>query len=429
MIRLLTIIFLCGFYQSSVCQNADNLILSGPMVGHVSHTFAKIWVQTKREAAVKIQYWQNNHTDSFLITKSELTSAENAFAITLTLDSLIGETDYGYSVIVNGQNTKNSSGYFHTPPFSSSKHLPDLKIAFGSCVNIQQGGDYPIFTSIIEKQPDIMFWLGDNIYLEEQDWSSLKGIQQRYTMMRKLDVIQPLLSKTSNYAIWDDHDYGPNDSDRSFINKKVTLKAFKDFWANPSYGLPGLEGITSYFSWGDIDFFMLDNRYYRSPQKRITGTRTILGEQQLEWLIDALSFSEAKIKIILFGGLVLSTQDNPKTQNYIANYPGERQYIFEQIEKNSIKNVIFLTGDKHFSDISKFTANSESIIYEFTSSPLTATVNTRNDINELRVDGSMIQQHNFGLLTIHSESLNGREIEIQYFDSNGKEIFRYSFYV
>ena len=48
--------------------------------------------------------------------------------------------------------------------------------------------------------------------------------------------MQPLLARTHNYAIWDDHDFGPNDSDRSSAIKAITLEAFKDSWPNPSYG-------------------------------------------------------------------------------------------------------------------------------------------------------------------------------------------------
>lgn len=82
-----------------------------------------------------------------------------------------------------------------------------------------------------------MIWGGDNIYLREADWDSKTGIQHRYTYSRKIKEMQPLLAKTQNFAIWDDHDFGPNDGDRGFYNKNLTQQAFKDFWANKSYGM------------------------------------------------------------------------------------------------------------------------------------------------------------------------------------------------
>ena len=64
--------------------------------------------------------------------------------------------------------------------------------------------------------------------------------------------MQPLLASASNYAIWDDHDFGPNDSDGSYTGKELTLEAFRMFWGNPGYGVPGVEGITTTFVWGDV---------------------------------------------------------------------------------------------------------------------------------------------------------------------------------
>ena len=66
-----------------------------------------------------------------------------------------------------------------------------------------------------------MLWLGDNIYTREVDFYSLSGYQKRYTHTRNIKEMQPLLSNTHHYAIWDDHDYGPNNTDRSNIHKMM----------------------------------------------------------------------------------------------------------------------------------------------------------------------------------------------------------------
>ena len=73
-------------------------------------------------------------------------------------------------------------------------------------------------------------------------------------------------------------------------------------------------GITSYFQWGDVDFFLLDNRYFRSPNYLTEGEKTILGKEQLEWLIDALVKSRAPFKMVAIGGQVLNTAE--KYENY-----------------------------------------------------------------------------------------------------------------
>ena len=175
---------------------------------------------------------------------------------------------------------------------------PPFRFATGSGAYINEtiydrpgkpfGGEYEIYTRIYEQNPDFMLWLGDNFYLREVDWNSRTGILKRLTHGRATKEFQPLLGSVHNYAIWDDHDFGPNNSDRGFWNKETTLEAFKLFWPNPSYGINGKPGTTTFFEWADVDFFLLDNRYYRTPNSRKHAYREMLGEDQLEWLEDCM---------------------------------------------------------------------------------------------------------------------------------------------
>jgi alkaline phosphatase D len=74
-----------------------------------------------------------------------------------------------------------------------------------------------------------MVWMGDNIYLREADWSAESSIFRRYTHTRSHPLLQKLLGSTHHYATWDDHDYGPNNSDRSLWNKKITTTPLNFF--------------------------------------------------------------------------------------------------------------------------------------------------------------------------------------------------------
>ncbi len=82
----------------------------------------------------------------------------------------------------------------------------------------------------------LMLWLGDNTYLREADYTSNSGIYYRYNHTRAIPDLQQLLATKHNYAIWDDHDFGPNDGNSSYELKNTTLQAFKDYWGNKSYG-------------------------------------------------------------------------------------------------------------------------------------------------------------------------------------------------
>ena len=83
---------------------------------------------------------------------------------------------------------------------------------------------------------DFMIWGGDNWYLREVDYSSESGIWYRYMHERAQPAVQKLYAAMHHYATWDDHDYGCDDANKSFELKGVTLKAFKTYWGNTSWG-------------------------------------------------------------------------------------------------------------------------------------------------------------------------------------------------
>jgi alkaline phosphatase D len=288
---------------------------------------------------------------------------------------------------------------------------PDFRFVIGSCAYINDlpydrpgepyGGEYGIFEAIAQQRPDFMLWLGDNIYLREPDWNSETGILYRYTHTRRLPELQRLWRACPHYATWDDHDFGPNDADRSFWNAAAARRAFCLFWPNPSYGVPAApEGITTFFEWSDAEFFLLDNRTYRAPNKRKTGDRSFLGSAQLEWLIDALKSSRATFKFVACGGQILNTSQG--YENMIG-YAEERERLLRRIEEEGISGVVFLSGDRHFSEISRLRLNNGQVLYEITSSPLTAKAFSdavERDKNALRVEGTLIAQRNFVMISI-----------------------------
>ncbi len=426
------ILFFCIFFSFSALAQKE-LLQSGPMLGYSEMREVLLWAQTKEAADVHFVYWPKGKKAEQKITPVIQTSSDQAFVAKIIADEVEPSLTYEYQLYINGKPlTFDYPTTFKTQPlFQWRSDAPDFKMAIGSCTYVNEpkydrpgtpyGGDYQIFTSINQQQPDAMLWLGDNIYLREVDWFTRTGIHHRYTDARSLPEMQPLLAATHHYAIWDDHDFGPNDSDRSFIHKDLTLEAFKLFWGNPSYGLPNSKGITTFFQFHDIDFFLLDNRYHRSPNKRKTGERTILGKEQLEWLIDALAYSQSPFKMVAIGGQVLNTA--PVYENYANHHKEERDYLLKRIEEEGIKGVIFLSGDRHHTELSKYTNDAGIDLYDVTISPLTSgSGRSADEPNTNRVEGTFLGQRNFGTLEF-SGPRGERKLTIRTFDSNGKELW------
>jgi len=417
------------------CQK--NLLQSGPMVGYCEMTEAVIWTQTTQAADVRVDYYAKDKPTVVLSSKTYRSSDNNYFTNHIVLTPLQEGKEYHYDVFINNQKIVLP----YDTSFSSKKlwqwreKAPDFTIALGSCSYISEaaldrpgkpyGSNYSIFESIAKKNPDIMLWGGDNVYLREADWDSKSGIYHRYTHSRTLKEMQPLLASTQNIAIWDDHDFGPDDSDRSFYNKNTTQQAFKDFWANKFYGMDPnqKEGIFSSYNWSDAEIFLLDNRFFKSPNKRLSGEKTMLGTAQIEWLIDALTYSKASFKIIVIGGQVLNTE--AVFENY-ENYKSEKDFLLGEILTNQIKGVVFISGDRHFTELSILNRPNTYSLYDWTVSPLTSGHGTVDKIakepNTNRVHGSLFAQHVFGTLSFSGEK-ETRQMKMSLFDKDGHELW------
>jgi alkaline phosphatase D len=126
---------------------------------------------------------------------------------------------------------------------------------------------------------------------------------------------------------------------------------------------------------------------------------------------------------VAIGGQFLNTA--PVFENYSANgYDQERQEIIDFIYKHQIKNVIFLTGDRHHSELSVLENEGQPIIYDLTISPLTSGVHdASSEANSLRVTGSHIAVRNFALINV-SGPLKARELDIQIQSSDNKPLWQ-----
>ena len=402
------------------------------MLTYLAMRETAVWVQTHHAADVQLRYWASVKPTKKFLSETVKTTKDRVFTATLVADSLDLGQEYQYEILLNGKLVK---------PFADQKFMtrslwkwradaPDFSFLAGSCSYINEpefdrpgrpyGGDYETFTAMAKEDARFMVWLGDNAYLREADWDSKFGIQHRFTHSRSLPEMQPLLRKMHHYATWDDHDYGPNDSEWTYPMKNVTRQTFMDFFPSNTYGAGNTEGVTSFFDWSDCDFFMMDDRWYRTSQGE---NGKMLGDQQMDWLITSLRSSLARYKFVAVGSQVLNSSKSK--ENHI-NYTNERAALLEAIEKYNIKGVIFLTGDRHHSEISKITFESGLSVYDVTTSPLAAGPATNvKEVNNNRVEGSLIDgKRNYSVITVAGKG-EERKVVIVYKDKDGKELYRY----
>jgi alkaline phosphatase D len=396
----------CGMRvpAGSVAQLA---LKGAPMWGHVDMRSAWLQVGVTGQGKVTCEVWT---LDSVGVPREFQPSEVNARFGTAKFELYDLEPGTRYAALLrDGTRVLSDTLRIRTQVLWDYRmDPPPFKLLAGSCAFLNEpeydrpgrayGGEYGIFTSMAAEQPDMMLWLGDNIYLREVDFGSISGYRHRYDQARALPELKALWSACPHYAIWDDHDYGPNDCDGAWIHKDWALDAFKAYWPNPGYGVADrVEGIATAFRFSDVDFFLLDNRWNRVNAGTKTGTPQVLGSDQIDWLIASLRTSRAPFKLIAVGGQVLS--DAAIYEN-LANYPSERNALLERIAAEGIRGVVFLTGDRHNTELTRAELPGGLVVYDLTLSPLTSTAHDHTEEpNTLRVPETMVGERNYGVLT------------------------------
>lgn len=430
----------------SIQLGAQKKVVSGPWTGNIEIRNAVIWLEVSPSVkSVGIKYYPQagnpvSQTRT-IIYKGGLGKEFNP--IKFYLDGLLMNTTYSYSVLIDGK-----AVVFSYPLQFTTKDLwqwrkpaPDLTFLTGSCAYFNEpvfdrpgtpyGSDSVIFETMAKIKADFNLWLGDNWYTREADYFAPWGLRYRASHDRSTAILQRFMSAMPQYSIWDDHDFGPDNSGKNYILKEESRNIFVDYWCNPSYGEDG-KGIYTKISWSDVDIFMTDDRYFRSDDNypdTIDGkpnpSKTFFGKMQMDWLKNSLRYSKATFKIIAIGSQVL----NPLTdKECMKAYSMEYHEMLNFIRDAKIKGVLFLTGDQHHSEIFRSERKGAYPLYDVTISSLTAgIVKVKGDEinNPSRIPGTLVEQHNFGKITI-TGGRNDRVLTVNMIGVKGEKLAEWS---
>jgi len=405
-------------------------IIAGPMPGYTEHTECVIWLQVACAKIITLSYSENGKRWQDKTLGNGNASSCEPFICNFELSGLQMNTSYRYKILLDGVEQQ-----FKYPLIFKTKNLwewrtdaPDFSFMFGSCNYVNDsiydrpgkpyGQGTQIFKTMADVQTDFMIWLGDNVYYREADYSSESGMKYRYFHTRKEPDMQKFLASRNHYAIWDDHDFGDDDACKTFEFKDVSRNLFMKYWANKTYGQDG-QGIYSSFKWSDAEFFMLDDRWFRDESLLDEVNyfhKSMLGRQQLDWLFNSLKHSKSTFKFICFGGQFLNTQTEKESHNI---YQRERAEILKFISEQKINGVVFISGDRHHTELLKYTHKMHDYyskktgkkdyefnypLYDITSSAISAgsskIINTAEERNPNRVPNTLVVDNNFCTISV-----------------------------
>ena len=340
--RTTSLLFCLMMLVGNRVLGADAYLMLNPMLGHVSDVEARVWVKASGAARFDISVGEKADLSDARTIEGPRLERDADFMGHVVIPGLRAETRYYYCVLLDGAvATLRPYPSFETAPTPGTPGK--FRFCFVSCVGRYAADAAAGWGDMAERARfDFMLMLGDNHYA---DTTNAAKQREAYYEHRGVAGFRKVATTRPTYGIWDDHDYGPNNSDSTVKGRDVTLRTFKQFWANPAYGQDEDDGVYFRFSWGDVDFFMLDVRYHRSPNKaEDDGGKTMLGTRQREWLKRELLASKAKVKFVASGS-EWQTDSQPDSWK---SFDRERQEIWRFIRDNGIEGIVFLSGDRHF---------------------------------------------------------------------------------
>lgn len=397
----------------------DGPLLAGPLVGEVGERDARIWVQAREAAELTLKIMGPG---GFVKTRTITPAWYDWLCGVFEIDGLSAGTTYDYEITGDGGVTAAFS--FRTaPPVDARK----ATIVFGSCFWDWPNPALPIFTSMEEEDADLAILLGDNCYFDDLDTRTEHTMMLAHLRNRNNPAIRKLLASTPTVAVWDDHDFGPNDTDGHFEGKPRAFSSFRRVWANRTYGTAAIAGVFSRVRCGPVDVFLLDERYYRGVEGK-----SVLGAAQLAWLTDELARSWAPVKLIASSSQMLAETAVKKGWDcFRKDGPRELEQILSTIEQRDIRGVVIVSGDLHMANLLHVAGRPLASgcrgpeFWELTTSPLANDPWKESIAGDRTMVREVIDRTNYGLLDVDLDRA-GDEVRLILRDAKGTTLFQQS---
>lgn len=247
---LILVIFACSKKES-------NDLLRQPIVGIIQNNHVPILIKAIAEGEVRIEYKRTDESPSSFTEWAKL-SDNYGYNTNLILTDLNCNTEYNYRVEFEDGNY---SKWFKFKTFPEQGVAGKFSFIFSACLREKYMG-FNIFEQIEQSSPSFVALLGDQMYSDYDgnlnelerylnndsirqamikegeivldDKSVLQAFRNKYS--RVFDVnFQNMASSIPLMAIWDDHDYGMDNSDGTYPYKEEARKVFKENFPDYSF--------------------------------------------------------------------------------------------------------------------------------------------------------------------------------------------------
>jgi alkaline phosphatase D len=302
----------------------------------------------------------------------------------------------------------------------------NAKVAVASCIDenwrdIQK----QMWTDVLAKKPDAIFLIGDNVYADIPPVTGLEHLLRRYSESRGGLELFRAARLVPVFATWDDHDYGQNDSDRTWVHKQAATSTFFQFFPQEQSGANFQRGpgVSSWWKAFGVNFALLDGRSFRSPNGLDLPDQTHFGAEQEKWIQQNLK--DAREPVFLMSGDQFFGEYEV-CESYQTNHPKSLKAQLAQWKKARVP-IVFVSGDRHMTEINEVSRKLMGYTtYELTSSAIHARVYKGSfercppPAQVVGVTGEM----NYMILGIERASKAQLKLNVQSFGLENKSLFQ-----
>ncbi|MBL9207732.1 MAG: alkaline phosphatase family protein [Opitutaceae bacterium] len=313
--------------------------------GAVTTQTARVTVKVTGEGAPPLSLEAEGEAPRSFAAAVRRPTEPGTSVLVFELSQLRPDTHYRYAVA-------GAEGRFRSHPAGAASFM----IALGSCA--QTGSEHPVFATIARHE-SLLFLHNGDLHYEDIAENSVDVFRRAYGRALGSASQTRLFRSTAVNYVWDDHDFGPNNSDRTSPSREASRAAYREMV--PHYPFASNSGaIYHAFTIGRVRFLVGDARSERDPPQVPEGPeRTMLGAEQKAWLKREMLAARDRYPLTVWVNSVpwIGTDTGSENEDRWTGFTTERAELAAFIEQNGIHNLCVLSGDAHMVAIDDGTHN------------------------------------------------------------------------
>ncbi len=330
------------FLLINLCISAQ-YIEAGPYSGAVSDSSAVlVYKLSLPDQKCMVEYSEDSLLRGSKFSDVYTTSGADANYIKVGLKNLAPETEYFYRLVLNGKKLDKSRGKFQT--FSDNPH--SFAFAFGNSLKSESRRSG--LRAAVDK--DILFFLhtGD-LHYDNIDIADIGLFRNSYQKALLRNDMSYMGKRVPFVYMWDDHDYGPNNSDKTAPGRLESGRAYRE--CIPHYPMIAIEKngpIYQAFTVNNTRFVLTDLRSKRNQNRMPDNEhKSMMGDAQLTWFMNEIKESSETHPLIIWVSSVPYTAEKRAGGDSWDGFTHERRAIANFIKEHNIKNLMIISGDAH----------------------------------------------------------------------------------